>query len=126
MPLTQKDIQQIVTALDPKFKEINKKFEGMDERFRGFDEKFQGIDERFLSIDKQFENMSLEIGNMMNNLSGDAAFFQSEVRKRFGHIDQKLEAHDKLFEQIFDYMKPISTASHNQEKRITNLENLAK
>ena len=54
MTLTKKDLQQIVEALDPKFKMIDKRFEQIDERF---------------------VLMSLEVGNMIDQLAGDAAVF---------------------------------------------------
>lgn len=80
------------------------------------------LDQIVKALDPKFEDMSLEIGKMVDNLSGDAAAFQSEIRMHFQSVERKLNEHGRLFQQVFDYVKPISTTLRTHDRRITALE----
>ncbi len=87
MPLTQKDLQQIVKALDPKFSE-----------------------------------MSLEIGDLFNDVHGDAAVFQSRMLQRFDDVDEKLQEQDNKFKEIIEHVKGHSAQLRDHETRIKALD----
>jgi len=74
------------------------------------------------ALDPKFSEMSLEIGEMFNDVHGDAAVFQSRMLQRFDDVDEKLQEQDSKFKEIIGHVKGHSTQLRNHEARIAALE----
>ena len=141
--------------IDKRFEQVDKHFVQVDKHFEQINKRFKEVDRQFVQVDDSFKTLRIEIGSMItplatreelhslekrlektndrldefiedyNQFCGNTADFQSKVIQRFGHIDEKLEGHDSLFQQVFDYVKPISTMVKDREHRLKKLEETA-
>ena len=148
MTLTKKDLQQIVKALDPKFKKIDKRFEQIDQQFKQ-------VDKNFEQVRQQFQDGNIEIGGMFQQLAtkvelktlenevalvndrldefvdqheqfaGNMSVFQSKTMQHFDQLEADHKAHTKLIQQGFSQIGNLSTQVRHQEQRLAHLEKTA-
>ena len=114
MALTQKDLNQIVQILDPKFKELNIEIGNMIAPLATKDE-LQKLDNKINGRIDEFEER-------FQQFAGDTAVFQTQVINRFDNLDEKLSEHDDQFKQIIKQVGAHSTQFRDQESRIKALE----
>lgn len=128
MTLTQKDtktlVKEVVKALDPKFKSIDKRFKKLSieigdmiaplatkHELNVLVNELTGLNGRVDDLEERF-----------HEFAGSVGVFESRVIQRFDDIDEKLQEHDTQFGHIIEHLGKHSAQLRNHETRITRLE----
>jgi len=144
-PITKKDLQEVLEAVNQGFDEQTKlikeviqrfdeKFEGVDKRFEGVDEKFEGVDKRFEGVDKRFEIVNKRFDgvdekaeyNKEEILASNREVLASneKIAKSINDMRQEQIAHQGGHVRTNDTLLEHGDKLQNHEKRIIKLEPL--
>lgn len=96
MALTKKDLQQIVKALDPKFKQIDQQFKDVHMEMGNMGNRLNALD-RLDVLDKlaskeELKSLEKKVDNMSNRLDG--------IDSRLDGIDNRLHGIDTRFDDL--------------------------
>lgn len=68
MEKISKQIQEILTVMNKRFKSMDQKFDSIDKRFESIDIRFDSMDKRFDSMDERIDTLAIEVVNINGKL----------------------------------------------------------